>query len=122
MPRRDGIAVRARAGGMDAGHCAVEIDVPALPAGAPDAELFVAVTEGPLRVDVRRGENAGRALVHTAVARALSPLGRVQPAGMTARTTLATRPGASLRAVVFVQESRSRKVLGIGVATLPAST
>lgn len=82
------------------------------------AEVFLAVTEGGLHSDVKRGENAGRQLDHFAVVRELRGIGKANPVAataFTAQTAVKASPEwrrENLRAVVFVQERRSRRVLG----------
>lgn len=86
------------------------------------AEVLLAVTESNLRSDVSRGENAGRTLSHTAVVRQLSVLGTAQTgAAFTANPTLTIESGwqrKNLRAVVFVQERESKRVLGASAIKL----
>ncbi|MCI0349859.1 MAG: DUF1223 domain-containing protein [Acidobacteriales bacterium] len=80
------------------------------------AELFLAITEGNLSSRVTRGENAGRSLQHTAVVRDLKRIARLNPPqGFTTDyevPLLGDWKIENLRAVVFVQEQRSRRVLG----------
>lgn len=94
----------------------VTLDVGALPAGsAGDAELLVALTQNAVRVDVKRGENAGKVLEHTAVARQLVVVGPTAAAGGSLKTSLKVPPGLAakeLRVVAFVQEHASRHILG----------
>ena len=47
--------------------------------------MFLALTEDGLRSDVRRGENEGRKLAHTAVTRRLSAIGTADGSGAFAR-------------------------------------
>jgi hypothetical protein len=86
-----------------------------------EAEVLLALTEDGLRSDVVRGENAGRKLAHTAVVRKLVSLGSVK---LATGNQFTTEQGLNkewkkdrLRAVVFVQERASRRILG--AATLP---
>jgi hypothetical protein len=88
------------------------------------AQLFLAVAENMLHSDVKHGENAGRALEHNGVVRKLLPLGKVDagPAGFS--STVAVHPDrdwnrANLRAVVFVQERRSRHILAAAAIAFP---
>jgi hypothetical protein len=81
-----------------------------------EAEVLLALIEDGLRSDVSRGENAGRKLVHTAVVRRLTTLGSVK---LSRGNVFTAEPGFSkdwkkdrLRAVVFVQDRASRRVLG----------
>lgn len=98
-------------------------DLPPLTAG-DTADVLLAVTENNLRTQVPRGENGGRALRHNAVTRQLATLGQINSDA----NTFAAQPVISLvsgwnidnlRAVVFVQERASRRILGaaaIGLA------
>ena len=81
------------------------------------AEVLLAITESGLRSSVSRGENAGRSLHHTAVVRTLSSLGSIDSqsksfsAEPVVRIEKKWKP-ENLKAVVFVQERASRRVLG----------
>jgi len=80
------------------------------------AEVFLAVTENNLHSEISSGENAGRKLDHTAVVRTLERIGIADPqaAAFAARRIIEISPGwkrENLRAVVFVQGSRSRRML-----------
>jgi hypothetical protein len=94
----------------------VTLKIGALPPGAAsDAEVLVALTQHAVRVAVPRGENAGKTLEHTAVARQLVIAGPSPAAGASLKTSLKVPSGLStkeLRVVAFVQERGSRKVLG----------
>ncbi|HMA30125.1 MAG TPA: DUF1223 domain-containing protein [Thermoanaerobaculia bacterium] len=97
----------------------LRLRVSALPPVTPGdtAELLLAVTEDRLATDVPRGENAGRRLVHNAVVRELAVVGAVEP-GAPFETRRPLRLKANwkrnaLHAVAFVQERKSRKVLGV---------
>jgi hypothetical protein len=88
------------------------------------AEVLLAITESGLRSSVSRGENAGRRLTHTAVVRKLTALGSVDSQGgaqFVAKPVVQIPSGwkrDSLKAVVFVQERTSRRVLGVAAAPL----
>lgn len=81
------------------------------------AEVLLAVTESKLSSEVPRGENAGRSLQHTAVVRHLETVGEVDnraskfTADKTVPLTTAWQRN-NLRLVVFIQERRTRRVLG----------
>jgi hypothetical protein len=96
----------------------VTLDIGALPAGsAGDAEVLVALTQNAVRVDVKRGENAGKVLEHTAVARQLVVAGPTPAAGGSLKASLKVPPGMApkeLRVLAFVQEHASRHILGTG--------
>ena len=83
-----------------------------------EADLWLAVTEEGLATDVRRGENAHRRLRHAAVVRRLQRIETLSlPAAdnFAAQAPVALEPEWSvmnLRLVVFLQERKSRRVLG----------
>jgi hypothetical protein len=87
--------------------------------------IFLAVTESHLHSNVRRGENAGRSLDHSGVVRHFAQIGKAgNPTkdgfifDSTANLKLAAdwkRP--DLRAIVFLQDPKSMRVLG--AAALP---
>jgi len=88
------------------------------------AQLFLVVAENMLHSDVKRGENAGRALEHNGVVRQLLPLGKINTAPAGFSSNVAVHPAsewnlANLRAVVFVQERRSRHVLAVSAVPFP---
>ena len=83
------------------------------------AEVWLAVTEDGLHSSVTRGENAGHVLNHAAVLRSLHKIGVAQAKGE--KTSFAANSRVkfksdwkreNLRVVVFVQEKKSRKILG----------
>ena len=82
------------------------------------AELWLAVTETGLHSAVARGENAGEDLHHAAVVRSLRKIGEAKGDGETsfagdASVSLQKEwKRENLRAVVFVQEKKSRRILG----------
>lgn len=95
------------------------------PAGGDNAiEVLLAITEDNLRSSVSRGENSGRMLKHTAVVRRLSVIGEITPAAgksFDAKPTVNLAGGwrrENLRAVVFLQERESRRVLGAAAIRL----
>ena len=95
-------------------------NLPAVPTGE-FADVVLAVTEGSLRSSVARGENGGRELHHTGVVRALRIVGTATAQGFTETLDVAVASGwmrANTRAVVFVQERRSRRVLAAGAVRL----
>lgn len=109
----------------DGGELTLDVRIPVLRgAGAGEtAEVFLAITEDKLHSEVRRGENAGRSLDHSRVVRKWRRLGAANtgaPTPFTAapRIRLASKwKRADLRAVIFVQEKRSRHILG--AASIP---
>ncbi len=97
------------------------------PVSANDrAELWLAITEGNLQTQVLRGENAGRRLKHTAVVRRLRRWGQVEPGAKELSAPASNEEldpswaRANLRATAFVQEQRSRRILGAATLSLEA--
>jgi len=91
-------------------------DIPQVTTG-DTAEILLAITESNLRSEVSRGENAGRYLRHSAVVRSLAVLGNVSAGQQSfdAESTATLKVGwqrDNLRAVVFIQERGTRRVLG----------
>ena len=82
-------------------------------------EVWLAITEGELSTDVRRGENAFRTLQHTGVVRRMELLRALEAGdaeGFATEFTVSLAPEwkrQNLRAVVFIQERVSRRVLGV---------
>ena len=86
------------------------------------ADVTVAITEDRLVTEVRRGENRGRTLHHTAVVRSVMTVGELAPGDRTFSTTVSSTLARgwkpeNLRVVAFVQERQSRRV--VGVAGIP---
>lgn len=104
----------------------LNVQVSNLPAGTQAATVQLALTETGLSSHVGRGENSGRLLHHAAVVRALRPLGAVAADGtFTASAPLNLAAGwnpANLKAVVLVQETASRHVVGVGTLLLGSPT
>ncbi|HTF38302.1 MAG TPA: DUF1223 domain-containing protein [Blastocatellia bacterium] len=102
----------------------VRADRPQNVSEGDSAEVLLAITESGLRSSVSRGENAGRRLSHTAVIRKLTALGSVDSQGgaqFVAKPVVQISRGwkrESLKAVVFVQERTSRRVLGVAAISL----
>ena len=99
-------------------------NLPRLTAG-DTAEVLLAITENNLRSEVSRGENAGRYLRHSAVVRQLTTLGDIGGSqnSFAAEPTVNLDNGwqrDNLRAVAFVQERGTRRVLGAAVLGLSA--
>jgi hypothetical protein len=86
------------------------------------AQVLLAITETGLHMAVKDGENAGREVQHSAVLREMKVIGVAGKNGQefSAQPTVKLDSEwklANLRAVVFVQEKKSRRVLG--AAELP---
>ena len=89
-------------------------------------QVILAVAENMLHSDVKRGENAGRALEHNGVVRQLIAVGNVSTSGAGYSSTIPVHAApewkrANLRAVVFVQESRSHRVLAASAISFRAA-
>ena len=88
------------------------------------AEVWLAVTEAALHSAVTRGENAGEDLHHAAIVRWLHKVGTADSSGVpsfTGHLEIKLDAGwkrANLRAVAFVQEKRSRHILGAASARI----
>jgi hypothetical protein len=104
---------------------ALKINVSQLSNATPKdtAQVLLAITETGLHMAVKDGENAGHELQHSAVLREMKVIG---VAGKNGQQEFSAQPTvkldsdwklANLRAVVFVQEKKSRRVLG--AAELP---
>ena len=92
----------------------LKVNVDASPVAA-DADVVLAVTESHLQTQVKKGENGGHTLNHTGVVRTLQKLGEVHGSAYSAEPTVKLDSGwkrADLRAVVFVQEKRNRRIVG----------
>jgi hypothetical protein len=89
-------------------------------------QVYLAVAENMLHSNVKHGENAGRALEHNGVVRQLLPIGKIDaaPGGFSSSVSVHSIQEwnrANLRAVVFVQERRSRHVLAAATIPFPAA-
>jgi hypothetical protein len=87
-------------------------------------EVWLAVTESGLHSAVTRGENAGHDLDHASIVRLLRKIGNVdqkKDAGFSRSLDISLDSRwkrANLRAVVFLQERKSRRVLGAAAANV----
>jgi hypothetical protein len=81
-------------------------------------EVWLAITEAHLHSNVTAGENAGEDLRHASVLRSLRKMGAADPgkessfSGDIGIAIDSTWDRHNLRAVAFVQEKRSRHILG----------
>ena len=102
----------------------LEVSVSSMPGISNEAEVLMAIAESGLSSSVARGENKGRNLSHIAVVRKLMSLGKIdlnKGAGFTANPTVRiekTWKRENLKAVVFVQERKSKQVRGVGSVQL----
>ncbi len=94
---------------------AVRVEHPPQVSAGDTAEVLLALTESNLASSVGSGENSGRRLTHVGVVRRLSVLGNLTGAAFTAEPIVALDGNwrrANVRAVVFVQERTSKRILG----------
>jgi hypothetical protein len=108
-----------------AGEAALRLTVQAvLPSPAKtNVRVMAAVVEDDLATSVLRGENASKTLKHSAVARWLDAVGTVQKGEATAEFARSLKLDPAwrsdrLRIVVFLQEERTRRVLGSAAARI----
>ena len=104
----------------DSGRENLSVTITKLPetAGRDTAEVWLAITETGLHSAVKRGENAGEDLHHAAVVRSIRKIGEAKAGDQISFSGDATVPlraewkRENLRAVVFVQEKKGRRMLG----------
>ena len=118
------LSVSARRDGDDV---RVDVQVDAAPSviRKGPADVTVAITEDRLVTEVRRGENRGRTLRHTAVVRSMMTVGELPPGDATFTTSVLSAlardwKSENLRIVAFVQERQSRRIVGVGAVALAA--
>ena len=105
----------------------LHVKVASLPQGDPDKpQIFLAITESHLHVDVHAGENHGKSLDHDGVVRKLAAIGKIQSHSgdpiFDTQTQVKLEKDwkpENVRAVVFVQDPHSLRVLG--AAEIPFS-
>jgi hypothetical protein len=96
----------------------VSFTVSKLPPGSHEADILLGVTENGLVTPVYGGENSGRQLVHAAVVRSLTSLGRLDPkqpgeySGVAQLNLRQDWNRGNLRLVLFVQDRTNRRILG----------
>ena len=79
----------------------------------------MAITETGLHSDVKRGENAGEDLHHAAVVRKLRKLGAAGESSYSSDEKVKLDRSwkrENVRVVIFVQEQKSKRILGAGSA------
>jgi hypothetical protein len=89
------------------------------------ADIVVALVQDSITDEVTRGENRGRRLTHSAVVRSLTTIGSIAESepSRVATGTLSVSPDwkpSGLRVIGFLQERRSRRVLGADTTPLVA--
>jgi hypothetical protein len=88
------------------------------------AEVWLAITEAGLHSSVTRGENAGHELRHAAIVRSMRKIGEAKPNPDISFARNATVPlrgewkRENLKAVAFVQEKNSLRILGAAEISL----
>lgn len=103
----------------------IQVDPPANGFSVESAQLVLVIAENMLHSDVRHGENAGRALEHNGVVRQFSPVEKIAAAqgGFSRAVAVHVSPEwnrANLRAVVFVQEQKSRRIVAASSIPFPS--
>jgi hypothetical protein len=82
-----------------------------------DAELWFALAEDHLVVDVKRGENANRTLRHSGVVRVLQSAGGAEVTS--GRVSIRLKPEwkrENLRVVAFVQSKKTGRIVSVAAA------
>jgi hypothetical protein len=101
------------------GRPALQIDVQPLDELSSKADVWLAITEDALVSDVTRGENARKRLPHMAVVRTFDKIGSAERTrGFSAARQVSVGRDwrrDALKAVVVVQDTKSRRVLGAAV-------
>jgi hypothetical protein len=97
----------------------INVEIPQEIAATEPAGILVAVTEDNLSSAVRRGENGGRHLQHTAVVRHLQNVAvlKAQEREWSGTVSIAVAPEwkpADLKVIAFLQQQLSRHILGAG--------
>jgi hypothetical protein len=95
----------------------IELKIDAMPVHQA-ATVFLAVAEDNLSSQVGRGENKGQKLEHVSVVRELTAVATItaEAHSLAAEIALPKNPkwkSGDLKAVVFIQENNSRKILGL---------
>jgi hypothetical protein len=102
----------------------INVEVPPEIAVTEPSDIVIAVTEDNLSSAVLRGENGGRHLQHTAVVRLLQTAAVLKAqarewSGTTSITVMPEWKPADLKVIAFVQEQRSRRIVGVGWMAQP---
>jgi hypothetical protein len=115
------VKIAAKAATVKSVTLSVEVDkVPEL-SHDDNADVILAITEGGLLSKVTRGENSGHDLPHSAVTRKLTKIGSITKGAFAGEFKVNLEEKwkrENLKAVVFVQERASRRVLGASVIDL----
>jgi hypothetical protein len=115
------LAIKVSDASRSEDHLSFKLSIPEMKdASEASAAVFVAVADERDRSQVSRGENAGRSLQHVAVVRALKQIGSVAETGSSKEISVAfkSRQAEHIRIVVFVQDVKSHRVIGVSQAKL----
>ena len=83
-----------------------------------NAELWFALTEDHLVVDVKRGENANKTMKHSGVVRVLQSAGSVDVTSKRVSFKLSNDwKRENLRVVAFVQSKKNRRIVSVGTTS-----
>ncbi len=78
--------------------------------------MILAIVEDNLKTKVERGENAGKNIAHVALARRVNAIGKTKRGSFTGDAVIKLDKNwkhENMRAVVFVQERGTRRILGV---------
>ncbi|HEV3144217.1 MAG TPA: DUF1223 domain-containing protein, partial [Gemmataceae bacterium] len=112
------VLAQDNADGMGKGNLSVNVGKLEGTTKGDTAEVWLAITETGLHSSVTRGENAGEDLHHAAIVRFMRKIGEAKPASEGSFAGEVSVPlqkewkHENLRAVLFVQEKKSRRILG----------
>lgn len=97
----------------------LDVEIDNLPKRAETADVIIAITENGLITKIKKGENIGQDLKNDSVVRQTSRVGTVSADQNSFKGQAVFQPSddwkkENTRAVIFVQETVSRKILGAG--------
>ncbi|HLH01832.1 MAG TPA: DUF1223 domain-containing protein [Bryobacteraceae bacterium] len=105
----------------DGNHLKLHISSGPLPGTAGKTILYLAIAQERAESRVSGGENGGRLLTHVAVVRSLKPVEKIAAGASCSKDLTITVPqltAPGLRVVAFLEDEKSRKVLGVAQARL----
>jgi hypothetical protein len=97
----------------------LSVDAPAAPSGQEKLDIVIALVEDNLTSIVRRGENGGRTLVHSAVVRKHETIGALERDAFVADGAWKLDPAwrrDALRVIAFLQDQKTRRIYGAAMA------
>lgn len=121
---RDAAKVKKPELTIDLGAKGDEVSLTASGAGLAverDAELWFAITEDRLVVDVKRGENANKTMRHSGVVRVLRSAGKSGEKGPLSVRIAQDWKRENLHVVAFVQSAKDRRILSVAIRELTRS-